>query len=190
MKRFNTLCTHIILLALVMTILQLFQSEWLLHRIEIQQGEIWRILTGNLVHTNYYHLLMNLLGLVFVCLLFKDYLSIKVYYLSLLLTTLAVGLGIYYLSTNLVWYAGLSGALYGIYIVAASMALKQKDYLLSLPILIGLPAKLIWDSLNHSLTDSSAELIGAPIATDAHIYGLVAGIIIATLIFFSQEKTD
>jgi rhomboid family GlyGly-CTERM serine protease len=173
-----------------MTILQSFQSEWLFHRTGIEQGESWRILTGNLVHTNYYHLLMNLSGLAFICLLFKDFLSVKVYYLSLLITSLAVGLGIYFFSTNLIWYAGLSGSLYGLYMVAASSALKQKDYLTSLPILIGIPAKLIWDSLNSELTDSSAELIGAPVATDAHLYGISAGILISVIILISPKKTD
>ena len=184
-----------------MIALQPFQTEWVLHRTEIQQGEIWRILTGNLVHTNGYHLLMNLGGLAFICLLFKEFLSVNLYYFSLLLTTFFVGLGIYFLNTNLIWYAGLSGSLYGLYMVAASTALKQKDYLVSIPILIGIPAKLIWDSLDDGLTKSSEELIGVPVATDAHIYGLVAGILISlTLITpllvryittkFSQKQAD
>ena len=183
----NNLCWHVLLLAATMTLLQPFQSEWLLHRTEIKQGEVWRILTGNLVHTNGYHLMMNLAGLAFICLLFKEYLSIKLFYLSLFLTSLAVGLGIYFINIELIWYAGLSGALYGLYIVAASTALIQKDYLVSLPVLIGIPAKLIWDSLNDGLTKNSEELIGVPVATDAHIYGLIAGILIAvTLTLFTH----
>ncbi len=197
----NNLCWHVLLLAIIMTALQPFQSEWLLHRTEIQHGEIWRILTGNLVHTNSYHLLMNLGGLAFICLLFKEFLGIRLYYFSLLLTMLFVGLGIYFFNKNLIWYAGLSGSLYGLYIVSASTALKQKDYLVSIPILIGIPAKLIWDSLDDGLTKSSEELIGVPVATDAHIYGLIAGILISITLFapilirylntkFSQKQVD
>ncbi len=197
----NNLCWHVLLLAIIMTALQPFQSEWLLHRTEIQQGEIWRIITGNFVHTNGYHLLMNLGGLAFICLLFKEFLSVRLYYCSLLLTTLFVGLGIYFFNKDLIWYAGLSGSLYGLYIVAASTSLKQKDYLVSIPILIGIPTKLIWDSFDDGLTKSSEELIGAPVATDAHVYGLIAGILISialtspTLIRylntkFSQKQVD
>ncbi|MEE9352468.1 MAG: rhombosortase [Thiotrichaceae bacterium] len=178
-----SLCWHLLLLSLLLILFQAFQSELLFQRNSINEGQLWRILTGNWVHTNYYHLLMNLTGLGFICLLFKDHFSIKHFYISLFMTTIAVGLGLYFFSPQLMWYAGLSGALYGLYIIAASAALKNKDYIASIPILIAIPAKLIWDSQHNDLIDSSAELIGAPIATDAHIYGLIAGIMLS--IFFA-----
>ncbi len=179
----SNLCWHILLLSLLLTLFQVFQSELLFQRNSINNGQLWRLLTGNWVHTNYYHLLMNLTGLGFICLLFKDHFSIKHFYISLLITTIAVGLGLYFFSQQLMWYAGLSGALYGLYIIAASAALQNKDYIASLPILIAIPVKLAWDSQHSDLTNSSAELIGAPIATDAHIYGLIAGIILS--LFFA-----
>ncbi|MEE9303753.1 MAG: rhombosortase [Thiotrichaceae bacterium] len=179
MKLRNTLCWHILWLALLLILLQIFQSEFLFQRSAINNGQIWRIVSGNLVHTNTNHLLMNLAGLGFICLLFKDHLSVKLFYISLIITMLFVGLGLYFFSQNLIWYAGLSGSLYGLYIIAASVALKNKDYISSLPLLIAIPAKLIWDSQHPELTQSSAELIGAPVATDAHIYGLIAGVLVS-----------
>ncbi len=173
------LCMHIILLSLLIVLLQYFQSDLLFQRESINNGKLWLLLTGNFVHTNTYHLLMNLAGLSFICFLFKDHLSTTLFYLSLFITTLSVGLGLYFFNPELIWYAGLSGSLYGLYIVAATSAVVSKDYLTGLPILIVMPTKLFWDSQHTGLTDSSAALIGAPVATDAHIYGLLAGVVIS-----------
>lgn len=172
-----------------MTLFQTHTEPLLFQRNAIMQGEIWRIITGNLVHTNHYHLFLNLAGLGFIWILFKSFLSLRVFYVSLFLTTLGVGLGIFFLSKELAWYAGLSGALYGLFIIASSLALRCKDYLLSLPILIGLPIKLVWDVFNDDLTQSSAKLIEAPIATDAHIYGAATGLAVSlALLIFHKPK--
>ncbi len=186
----NPLCWHLLLLSLALVLLQFFQPQFLFVRELIQQGEVWRIFTGNLVHTNGYHLTLNLAGVLFICLLFKDYLSIKKFYFSLLITTISVGLGIFFFSPSLHWYAGLSGALYGLFIVAASLALKHRDILTGLPVLIGIPVKLWWDSRHTELTQQSAELIGAPIATDAHLYGLIAGGLISIAIITRPAPKD
>ncbi len=188
------LCLHILLLSIALGLLQIFQSDLLFQRDAINKGQVWLLLTGNLVHTNTNHLLMNLAGLSFICFLFKDFISLKLFYISLFITILFVGTGLYFFNPELIWYAGLSGSLYGLYIVAASSALIHKDYLTGLPILIAIPAKIAWDSQHTELTDSSAELIGAPVATDAHIYGLIAGILISIAIisnaFFSKKTPN
>ena len=175
-NRDNRLCLHILVLALFFYLLQFFQSELLFHRDLINSGQLWRLLTGNWVHTNYTHLLMNLTGLSFICLLFKEHINVKIFYSSAIFIMICVGLGLYLFSKQLIWYAGLSGTLYGLYMVAAGAALKHKDYITSLPILVGIPTKLFWDYNHSELTQNSAALIGAPVITDAHIYGLLAGI--------------
>ena len=184
------LCMHIILLSLLIILLQYFQSDLLFQRESINNGKFWLLLTGNFVHTNTYHLLMNLAGLSFICFLFKDQLSTTLFYLSLFITTLSVGLGLYFFNPELIWYAGLSGSLYGLYIVAATSAVMGKDYLTGLPILIVIPAKLLWDSQHTGLTDSSAVLIGAPVSTDSHIYGLTAGILLSIGLVISLKASS
>jgi len=185
-SRCRGLCLHVFLIAALMVFLQLFQSNLLFQRDAINDGSLWLILTGNLVHTNHYHLLMNLAGLSFICFLFKNLMSTTLFYAALLMTMLSVGLGLYFFSTHLTWYAGLSGSLYGLYMVAATSAtVIHKDFLTGLPILAVIPAKLAWDAYFPDLTDSSAALIGAPVATDAHLYGLFAGILISFIIAIS-----
>lgn len=173
----------LLLFSALLVLLQQFKGYLLFEHKAIQSGELWRILTGNLIHTNYPHLVLNLAGVLFVYLLFKDHINTKLFYLTLFVCSCFVGLGIYFFSPSLQWYAGLSGALYGLFFVAASLALQHKDFVASLPLLIGIPAKLGWDSLYPDLTQHSAQLIQAPVATDAHIYGLLGGIVTSLTLF-------
>ena len=61
----------------------------------IAQGEGWRIITGNLAHTNGWHLLLNLSGLAVLYSLFQEYLTGWRLPVLLLLLGTAVGPGIW-----------------------------------------------------------------------------------------------
>ncbi|MCK5726086.1 MAG: rhombosortase [Thiotrichaceae bacterium] len=159
----------------------------ILSRSAVDHGEFWRVLTGNFVHTNTYHLLMNLSGLAVLALLFNGIFPLGLFHLSLLLISLVVGLGMYF-RTDLTWYAGLSGTLYGLFIVGAVIAFIKKEYLLSLPLLFVIPIKLVWDNFHPNFTEPSAKLIGATVATDAHLYGILAGFIIGFFLFIFKSR--
>lgn len=78
----------------------------------IAQGEGWRIITGNLAHTNGWHLLLNLSGLAVLYSLFQEYLTGWRLPVLLLLLGTAVGLGIWWGCPQTQWYMGLSGLLH------------------------------------------------------------------------------
>lgn len=82
----------------------------------IAQGEGWRIITGNVAHTNLWHLLLNLSGLWVLYSLFREYLTGFRLPLLLLLLGAAVGLGIWWWCPQTQWYMGLSGALHGLFV--------------------------------------------------------------------------
>lgn len=82
----------------------------------IAGGEGWRIITGNLAHTNLWHLLLNLGGLAILYNLFRDYLGGARLPLLMLLLWLAVGLGIWWWCPQTQWYMGLSGSLHGLFV--------------------------------------------------------------------------
>lgn len=168
----------ILTLSLLLLFLQFFQDELVFKRDNINQGQWWRLITGNLVHTNFPHLGMNVAGLWISAFLFADYLTPKNYIISLFVLLIFVGLGIYFFSPVLMWYAGISGALYGLFLIGAVYAILHKDYITGIPLLILIPAKIIWD-LIYGGSQSSAELIGVPVATDAHLYGMIGAIPLA-----------
>jgi len=177
----------ILTLSLSLLFLQFFQDELVFKRNNIDQGQWWRIITGNLVHTNYPHLALNLVGIWMSAFLFAGYLSSKTYLISLSVLLIFVGLGIYFFSPALMWYAGISGALYGLFLIGAVYAILYKDYVTGIPLIILIPAKIIWDQI-YGGNQSSAELIGVPVAIDAHLYGMIGAIFLALITIFLAKK--
>jgi rhomboid family GlyGly-CTERM serine protease len=167
--------------------LQFIQNDVLFLRESIQQGQLWRIWTGNLVHSNFYHLGLNLTGFWLFVFIFQALMKTMQLLISLTLLISGVGLSLYFFNPQLYWYAGLSGALYGLFIVGAVYALIDKDRITGLSILIVIPTKIIWDHL-HNTGQTNADLIGVPVSTDAHIYGLFSAFIISVFILI-QHRT-
>jgi rhomboid family GlyGly-CTERM serine protease len=176
----------VLALSLLLLILQFFQDTLVFKRDNINLGEWWRLLSGNFVHTNYPHLALNISGLLICGFLFFDYISPRKFLASLIFLCVCVGLGIYYFSPALMWYAGISGALYGLFIVGGFFAIIHKDFVTGIPLVVLIPIKIIWD-LYHGGNQSSAELIGAPVATEAHLYGMIGAFIIGLFILISRN---
>jgi rhomboid family GlyGly-CTERM serine protease len=158
------------------------------YREQINLGQWWRILGGNFVHSNYPHLFMNLAGLWILSLLFIDTLSLKTFILSTIILSFIVGLGLYYFNPELQRYYGISGVLHGLFLIGATTALLQKDFLTGLSTATLIITKTIWDLINGG-NDSSAELIGVAVATDAHLYGVVGAIAISGILTLRHFKT-
>ena len=174
-----------IILSILLILLQFIQSDLLFLRENIQQGELWRIWTGNLIHSNYYHLTLNLAGFWVFVLLFKDLMKVIPFLLSLTLLISGVGLGLYFLNPELYWYAGLSGALYGLFIIGGIYALIDKDFITGLSILIIIPAKIMWDH-THNAGQHNADLIGVPVSTDSHLYGITTAFLVGVFILLKH----
>ena len=137
----------------------------------IQQGEIWRLITGNFTHTNLLHLMMNAAALTVFCFIFKDILNPKK--LWLLLFSISLLTGSFLLLSAMQSYVGLSGVLHGLFIWAAIEDIKQQrntGWLL----LIGVLAKIAWEQYFGAST-STISLINAKVATEAHLIGALSG---------------
>ncbi|NAW68202.1 rhombosortase [Vibrio sp. V27_P1S3P104] len=148
-------------------------SAW--HRIAIEQGQWWRILTGNLTHTNFVHLTMNLAGLWAIALLFRP--TAKSLLVALIILSGSVGIGVYF--THMTLYVGLSGTLHGLFAFFAAQewlhGRKSSRWLV-----VGVIAKVVWEQwFGASL--GTEIWIEARVATEAHLIGLIAGILCAIL---------
>ena len=176
-------------LTLLSTLFALFgevATHWLRYdRTAILDGEWWRLISGNLVHLGWTHLLLNLAGLILVWLLFHHTLNTRNWIVVTLSSALAVGGGLLLFDPDLQWYVGLSGALHGLFaagIVAALFSGKRAEWLL----LILFVAKLTWEQTVGSLP-GTAELAGGPVIVDAHLYGAIGGAI-STLLLLILRK--
>ncbi|CAE6891662.1 rhombosortase [Vibrio alginolyticus] len=143
-------------------------SEW--HAYNIRHGEWWRIVTGNLTHTNFAHLGMNLAGLWVISFIFRP--STRNFLIVFLL--LCTFVGALNLVTNMSVYVGLSGVLHGLF---GFWALREvfEARRSSILLVAGLVAKVVWEQV-YGPSTSTAAMIGARVAVDAHMFGAIGGL--------------
>ncbi|ATF08716.1 rhombosortase [Candidatus Enterovibrio altilux] len=144
-------------------------------RVEIETGQWWRIVTGNITHTNEMHLAMNLAALVILTLLHRRYYDVRS--LMIMMWCMMVVIGIAMFWSPFAWYAGLSGVLYGLFVWGVINDIKNKIPL-GWMLLMGTIFKLIHEAYigKNFIT---AELIGAEIAYQAHWAGAIIGVLFA-----------
>lgn len=153
-------------------------------------GEWWRLLTGNLVHLGYPHLFLNLAGLALITLLLAPAMTAWQWSITGLVSMLGVGTGLWFLDPQLHWYVGLSGALYGL-LLGGAIAEFRYQRLVATVIALYTVGKVIWEQL-YGAVDSSEKITGGTVIVNAHLYGMVTGAaaVIVMLLFAHNRKKD
>jgi rhomboid family GlyGly-CTERM serine protease len=127
---------------------------------------------------------MNLAGLWVICFVFKP--TTKSLLLSLLATSITIGL--LNLFTTMNGYVGLSGALHGIFAYFATLeALKERKS--SWLLVAGVMIKVMWE-LTMGAAQSTSELINAPVAVEAHLFGALSGLAFALVVYFTEKNSQ
>lgn len=168
-----------VLLCLLASLAIIFESEvvnkGVYHHYLIAHGDIWRLLTGHLLHTNLNHYLLNIAGIILLWALHGHFYQTALYLKLFVFCGVFCSVGMFYLSPETTQYVGLSGALHGIVVWGACKDILAKDktgYLL----LFGVTIKLAHEQVYGASADM-AQLISAPVAIDSHLWGAIAGII-------------
>lgn len=146
--------------------------------------EFWRLWTAHWVHVGWVHYLLNMLA--FACLPFI-FPKVKIWHFAALLFLLPIfiSLNFYYFFPNIEAYAGLSGVLHGAYVAFACIdLLDRKERRFAFGVLALILAKLIWENTIGSV--GTAELIGSPVLIEAHLLGVIGGVIIAIIYILSN----
>lgn len=154
--------------------LQIFLEQFIYWRPSLPE-EFWRFWTAHWVHVGWVHYLLNIVA--FICLPFIfPKTKISFFILLLLLLPPLISLSFYYFLTDVEAYAGLSGVLHGAYVAVASEHLRYKDERrFASMVLLLIVLKLIWENTMGS--KGTAELIGSPVLVEAHLLGVVWGVI-------------
>jgi len=168
--------TTYILICFAIYLLEPQASQWLAYyHTGIAQFEFWRLITATFCHTNLNHLLMNLSGLVITLALFMQTFN-KMRLLPLIVfNSLFIGVSLFLLESDVIWYVGFSGVLHGIFSYGAMHDIHQQDrwgYLLGGGLLIKVAYEQVFGA-----EQSTIDLIGAPVLVNAHLYGVLAGIL-------------
>jgi len=178
----------IIFICLIATLAFIFDSQVsqpLVYNYDlISKGELWRLFTGHLLHTNGYHLLLNMSAIILLWALHGQFYSHLNYSILFIVSALTTSLGLYIFSPELQQYVGLSGVLHGVFVFGSIMDITNKEktgYLL----FIGVWMKIAHEQYNGA-SNEIAELIGANVAIDAHLWGAVGGLLFS-LCFLSNR---
>ncbi len=146
----------------------------------IAAGEVWRVLTGNLVHWSAEHLWLDVGAFLVVGLLFERSVG-RNYPWLLLASASAVGIAILLLRHDLSWYRGLSGVCSGQFAVALVAELRRtrdwRQIALTGAAALVLVLKIGYECITGQMffgTESLGEL-GTPVPL-AHLAGTLGAI--------------
>lgn len=141
----------------------------------VHAGQLWRLLTGHLVHLGPYHALLNLLGLLALLLLCPTPLPAREWLRRLLILALATSGALYGLLPELSNYVGLSGVLHGLFLLGL-LPMAQRGDRVALAALLYLVGKLVWEQvMGAPLSDEAA--IGGRVVTQAHLFGTLVALV-------------
>ena len=142
-------------------------------RAGVAAGELWRLLSGHLVHLGWSHLAYNLAGLVLIGWLVGRAFDARRWAGIVATSIIAINIGFWVLNPELAWYVGLSGVLHGVLaggVLAGVLAGHREAFVLAVII----AGKLAWEQWAGPVPGSEAAS-GGPVIVYAHLYGAVGG---------------
>jgi len=145
----------------------------------IAEGEYWRLITPIFIHAGFGHMLFNSFSLVLFGPALERMLGKPKFILAYLATGILANIATYYIEPLQFSHVGSSGAIFGLFGIYVYLVLKRKDlidYANSQVIITILVIGLIMTFLN-----SNINII-------AHIFGLIAGILIGSLLFGKPKR--
>lgn len=147
---------------------------------KVASGEIWRIITSQFVHLNSNHTMLNLVGYLIVSVSFREDISARREAIGLVICILGVGTGIFWLNSEILWYVGLSGAIWGMlthYLIVG----WQRAPMLSLLFAMYMAGKTIYEQFMGGTDSFTGQAIGGFVAVDSHLYGILTGMVIGVI---------
>jgi rhomboid family GlyGly-CTERM serine protease len=154
---------------------------WRYERMGIANGQWWRFFTAHWVHLDALHAGLNAVGLSLLWMLFaRSYRSWQ-WLMAIGASLIAMGLGFWFISTELAWYVGASGLLHGVFACGCIAMLRQRDRigLIAAVIFVG---KLAYEQWQGPLPFERADQV----VTVAHLYGASGGALMGLLL--SQRR--
>ncbi|MDX1561523.1 MAG: rhombosortase [Gammaproteobacteria bacterium] len=152
----------------------------------LASGEIWRLLSGHVVHLGPSHAAMNVVALLVLAVVFAARLKPLDWLLGGAVAAVAIDLGLYLLSPEIVWYVGLSGVLHGYW--ASGAVLSWRLHRLEAVVLAALLLlKLFWENVAGPVP-LTRSLAAGPVVTDAHLYGTIGGLVWGIVAAVRRER--
>jgi len=177
--RYEYHSSHVLWLILfvVSLILQInWVDNWRFNRALVEQGEVWLLFSGHIVHLNWSHWALNMAGLAIVAFFFSSHASFKQWLTVIIVSACMINIGLWWWMPEIRSYVGLSGVLHGLFLYGALREIRfypTSGYVLT-SVLI---AKLTWEFFNGALPGSE-DMTGGRVLTEAHLLGAIGGILV------------
>ena len=177
-----------LLLLLIAAIFQLLDLGTLLqyNTNQVEQGQLWRMITGHFVHSNINHLLLNSAGIALIWALHGEYYRPSFYAQLLFGLSLCISLGLFLFYPQTAIYVGLSGVLHGMIIVGAIID-TQKGHRSGYLLFFGVWGKIVFEHLQGPNLELS-DLIDARVAIESHLLGAFAGSCYWLVVLLKKQK--
>lgn len=146
-------------------------------------GELWRLITAHFVHGTVRHWLLNSLGLLLVWAAYPGYFRRSTSSLFVVALAGSISLQLLLFSSEVTWYLGMSGVLHGLFAAWSLVELLAGRRFAVVPLGLVL-LKVLYEQYGVASVMSFADL-GLPVLVDAHLYGVVAGLVLAPLMYRS-----
>jgi len=153
-------------------------------RVAISDGELWRLLSGHIVHLGWPHFLLNGVGLLLISYLVASRFTTLQWLIIALVAVAGIDIGFWIWQPQLIWYVGLSGLLHGFLAAGAADGIRtgQIDYWLIAAFLL---IKLSYEQLVGPLPGSEGTT-GGNVVVAAHLYGAIGGAVVGSYLSFRK----
>ena len=155
-------------------------------RVAIANGEVWRLLSGHIVHLGWPHFLLNGTGLLLIFYLVASRFTPLQWLIIALVAIVGIDIGFWIWQPQLIWYVGLSGLLHGFLAAGAVDGIRtgEVDYQLIAAFLV---IKLSYEQLVGPLPGSEGTTGGNAVVA-AHLYGAISGALIGSYLSFRKAR--
>ncbi|UHQ54918.1 MULTISPECIES: rhombosortase [Microbulbifer] len=148
----------------------------------VLSGEYWRIASGHFAHTNLNHLLLNLAALLLYWVLFPNRLPLPRLLVEVAVLATLCGLALVLFEPQVHWYMGLSGLIHGLLALSATLEILERETRWRGGLLLTILALKVYSEQYGTGGSLVSQWIGAPVVHEAHLWGLLCGVVAALCI--------
>ncbi|MDY7024800.1 MAG: rhombosortase [Pseudomonadota bacterium] len=178
-----------LMISLICTIVTIEYGDYLIYDRELMAAEPYRFLTSQWTHATYQHYLINAIGFTLVGYIFYKYVSTIVWLIMIFYTTLAVSIAMFAYDTELMYYTGFSGALYGLLVFSLFRAFPHIPKICIIAFLF-IIIRLYLEQTGLFDVNINAELLGGEVWVNSHLYGALSGVIVGGLSLLFGSSSD
>ena len=141
-------------------------------RVAVDAGEWWRLVTANFVHLGWWHWTLNAMSLVLLVLLCPERPRPAEGLVRVLLIGAGMTVGLHLFVPGLGAYVGLSGLVYGLFVLGFGRQIAAGDrFAIACQLFVAL--RIVWE-LIYGVPSSEVALIGGEVVAESHLTGAVA----------------